>query len=281
MRSGLAFDRNPCPLSSRRVVCLLALTVLFGRANAQAWHSGAASDEQNGVFVDSADGHRIRMADLEHCIEVVTASDGETVGCLVSRGFASLGFVPQLQIEVYWTGGHKRVLTPGGPIRDWRFWKEGTQVAVSFEPQPEQVIYALFNAQTGELIERMPEPKDRSMLPQWAKCQAQVEDESMSTNSLDEDRKLEEERGKWLAKVMGQIAAIKPGKHRADLAELFRGDGGITVGRERRFVFKECPLIKIDVRFKPSGEGQQWLQEDPDDVIESVSKPYLEYPFAD
>jgi hypothetical protein len=80
---------------------------------------------------------------------------------------------------------------------------------------------------------------------------------------------------------MGQLAAIKPGMHRQDLAELFHEDGGISFGLERRFVFRECPLIKIAVRFKPSGKEHQWLQEDPDDVIESVSKPYLEYPFAD
>jgi hypothetical protein len=166
-------------LPSRYAVLPLALTLVCSLAAAQAPPNGAVSDEQTGVFVDSTDGHRIRMADLDHCVEAVTARDGETVGCLVSRGMGDLGFVPQLQIEVYWTGGHKLVLTPGGPIRDWRFWKVGTQVAISFESGPGRIVYALFNAQTGELIERIPEPKNRSMLPQWAKSQIQIEDESV------------------------------------------------------------------------------------------------------
>ena len=263
-------------MPSRFAVLPLALTLVCSLAGAQAPPDGAVSDEQTGVFVDSTDGHRIRMADLDHCVEAVTASDGETVGCLVSRGLGDLRFVPQLQIEVYWTGGHKLVLKPGGPIRDWRFWREGTQVAISFESGPGRIVYALFNAQTGELIERIPEPKYRSMLPQWAKSQIQIEDESVPTGPA-----FDEERRKWLSKVMGQLAAIKPGMHRQDLAELVHEDGGISFGWERRFVLGECPLIKIDVRFKPSGEGHQWLQEDPDDVIESVSKPYLEHPFAD
>ena len=179
MRSGSAFNRSHGPLPSRYAVLPLALTLVCSLAAAQAPPNGAVSDEQTGVFVDSTDGHRIRMADLDHCVEAVTARDGETVGCLVSRGMGDLGFVPQLQIEVYWTGGHKLVLTPGGPIRDWRFWKVGTQVAISFESGPGRIVYALFNAQTGELIERIPEPKNRSMLPQWAKSQIQIEDESV------------------------------------------------------------------------------------------------------
>jgi hypothetical protein len=276
MRSGLTLNLGEHLLSIRPAFWSLALVFICSLAVAQAPPGGAAGDEPNGVFVDSSDGHRIRMADLDHCIEAVTATDGETVGCLVSRGLGNLGFVPQLQIEVYWTGGHKLVLTPGGPILDWRFWKEGTQVAVSFESGPGRIVYALFNGQTGELIERIPEPKDHSTLPQWAKSQTQIEDESVPIGpTFDDDRR------KWLSKVMGQIATIKPGMHRQDLFELFHKDGGLSSGWERRYVFRECPAIKINVRFKPTGDGHHWLQEDPDDVIESVSKPYLEYPFAD
>jgi hypothetical protein len=41
------------------------------------------------------------------------------------------------------------------------------------------------------------------------------------------------------------------------------------------YVYRECPLIKVNVEFEPVGAaGQQ--KESPDDKITKISKPYLE-----
>jgi len=80
--------------------------------------------------------------------------------------------------------------------------------------------------------------------------------------------------------MMRQIATIEPGMRRQDLTAIFRADGGLTSVRgPQRFVRLECLCIKIDVQFHASGDKP--MAESPDDVIETVSKPYLEYPFAD
>lgn len=248
-----------------------------GRAQKKRPQIGSGIDEQGNVYVSSADGRRITMASREDCTEVSQALDYETMGCLVSRGMNDQGFVPQLQVEVYRKGGRKLVLEPGGPIREWRFWNDGRQVEISFMTDSGRVAHSLYDSQTGRVIDTVEDPPDLSQLPQWAKSRTQIEDESVPSGP-----EFDQERTKWLAKVMGQIAAIKPGMYRKDLATLFRADGGLTFfGQSSRFVYKECPLIKINVEFKRPAEKAPPKWDDPDDVIESISKPYLEYPFAD
>jgi hypothetical protein len=50
---------------------------------------------------------------------------------------------------------------------------------------------------------------------------------------------------------------------------------------QREYVFVECPYIKVDVRFKAAAGTTDSLGENPEDVIESVSKPYLEFSIVD
>jgi hypothetical protein len=57
--------------------------------------------------------------------------------------------------------------------------------------------------------EILAEPSDESLLPQWAKSQAQIQDESVPMNSA-----VAEERRKWIAKVLREILKIEPGMRR-------------------------------------------------------------------
>jgi len=261
---------------TRGAARFLAAAALCGALHAQTPPEKVGIDDQGNTWVATDDGKRLLMADRDHCLESSEAPDRLSMTCLVSRGVAGDGaFEPSLQLEIYRVGGRTIVLSPGGAIREWRFWNDGQQVAVSFQNPSGEREYALYDSGNGSLIELIPEPADLTQLPQWARGRAQVDDDSVSTGPA-----AAEDRSKWIAKVMRQIEAIKPGMHRQDLAALFREDGGVTFfGGAQRYVLKECSMIKIDVKFKIS-RGEP-MSESPDDVIESVSNPYLQYPIYD
>jgi hypothetical protein len=68
---------------------------------------------------------------------------------------------------------------------------------------------------------------------------------------------------------------------RKDLDRLLTTEGGLSTRLQREYVFVECPYIKVDVRFKAAAGTTDSLGENPEDVIESVSKPYLEFSIVD
>jgi hypothetical protein len=77
---------------------------------------------------------------------------------------------------------------------------------------------------------------------------------------------------------------IKAGMTRPEVEKHFTPDGGLqsfsTTGSTTRYVYLKCEFIKINISFKSAVRGKQDLRS-PDDVVENVSKPYLEYPMAD
>ena len=81
----------------------------------------------------------------------------------------------------------------------------------------------------------------------------------------------------WIAKVMRQIGSIQPGMRRKDLAKIFTTQGGLSSPQQRTYVHVECPYIKVDVRFKATDGKADTPEEDPEDIIESISRPYLQW----
>jgi len=65
------------------------------------------------------------------------------------------------------------------PIRDWHFWKDGEQITVYSGWRDSPGTYALYDTASARLIEKLAEPSDEKLLPQWAKGQAQIHDESV------------------------------------------------------------------------------------------------------
>ena len=234
----------------------------------------AELDDQGSVYVSSDQGKLIWMGNAKHCSEVREANDRQTVGCRVMQDQERGNTVPSLQLEIYRKGGHKEIIEPGAPILDWHFWKDGQQVAVSSGPNDRHVTYALYDSATAHLIERLSEPSDEGLLPQWAKSGAQIQDESAPKSA-----ELTQERRQWIAKVLRQIGKIKPGMRRKDLLTVFTTEGGISSRTQRTYVHTECPYIKVNVRFK--GDESLDLTEDPDDIIESISQPYLAWGVTD
>ena len=234
----------------------------------------AELDDLGNVYVSSDQGKLIWMGNAKHCSEVREANDRQTVGCRVMQDQERGNTVPSLQLEIYRKGGHKEIIEPGAPILDWHFWKHGQQVAVSSGPYDGYVTYALYDSATAHLIERLSEPSDEGLLPQWAKTGPQIQDESVPMSA-----ELTQERRQWIAKVLRQIGKIKPGMRRKDLLTVFTTEGGISSRTQRTYVHTECPYIKVNVRFK-GGESLD-LNEDPDDIIESISQPYLAWGVTD
>jgi hypothetical protein len=78
----------------------------------------------------------------------------------------------------------------------------------------------------------------------------------------------------------------KPNKTRNDLKKSFQLNGGSYHRFECTYLYRECPFIKIDVKFKiddVKGEDQfskDWKLSDSDIIVE-ISKPFLEWPTID
>jgi hypothetical protein len=66
---------------------------------------------------------------------------------------------------------------------------------------------------------------------------------------------------------------------RGDLTKTFGDAGGLSIRSQRKYVFKGCPYIKVDVVFTSSDNDQ--LTEKPEDRIVSISRAYLEYTISD
>ena len=83
----------------------------------------------------------------------------------------------------------------------------------------------------------------------------------------------------WVSSVLKETQTIKVGMSRKDVLKVYTTEGGISTRSWRRYVYRQCPYIKIDVQFQPiQGNSSQEL---PDDKLISISKPYLEYSIAD
>jgi hypothetical protein len=233
-----------------------------------AYNKQAELDAQGNVYVSSDKGNLIKMADSGHCLEVEVADDQQTVGCMVRLKSEE---PPQsVQLEIYLKGGQRKTIGPGVPIRDWHFWRGGQQVTVYSGPRDGSGTYSLYDTANAHLIEKLAEPFDERLLPQWAKGQAEIQDESVPMSAA-----LTQERTKWIAKVLRQIGKIKPGMRRRDLLKVFTTEGGVSNRFQSTYVDVECPYIKVNVRFKAPSSERNIFTEDPNDIIESISQPYL------
>ena len=96
-------------------------------------------------------------------------------------------------------------------------------------------------------------------------------------------RQIAQEHTQWIDHVMRSIATIKPGMTRRDLFTVFSEEGGLSTSARRRYVYKHCPYIKVDVEFSPADvdASPDATTENPDDKIVKISRPYLEYSIMD
>jgi hypothetical protein len=278
--SGSGLQRTPakwlCRAFGAGLLVHAVLCCSISAAEKIKYTKQAELDAEGNIFVSSDEGKLIKMAGPNHCSSVTVAPDNQTVGCTVTRGLKPEEFSQPHQLEIYLKGGKKKTIEPGAPIREWHFWKDGQQVALTWGLRDGPGTYGLYDIATGKMTNKLAEPADESSLPQWAKIRLQVQNDAVPSS-----RALKEERTGWITKVLYDIGKIKPGMRRKDLAKIFTTEGGISNRFQRTYVHNECPYIKVNVRFKAAGNDHDALKEDPEDIIESISQPYLAWSVVD
>jgi hypothetical protein len=89
------------------------------------------------------------------------------------------------------------------------------------------------------------------------------------------------ERIAWVTASLREMQTIKPGMTRADLLKVFKEEGGLSTRTARRYVYRDCPYFKVDVKFDPVGTPSGKLDETPQDRITHISQPLLEWSIMD
>jgi hypothetical protein len=85
-----------------------------------------------------------------------------------------------------------------------------------------------------------------------------------------------------IAESFKEMEAVRVGMKREDLLKVFTPQAGffsVTRGKGT-YVYKGSPYIKVDVEFAPTDAVSNG-PERPDDVITSISRPYLGEPVFD
>ena len=85
------------------------------------------------------------------------------------------------------------------------------------------------------------------------------------------------EHTEWIAGVLNATQTIKVGMTRSDLLKVFTTEGGLSWTSQRTYVYRECPYIKVDVKFAASSNSQEL----PKDKIVEISRPYLAWSVMD
>ena len=86
--------------------------------------------------------------------------------------------------------------------------------------------------------------------------------------------------------VLKDVKSIQVGMTRAELLRAFTTEGSLSTRDAQQYVYRRCPYIKIIVRFRRPADADPDWSDAPDedwagDIIESVSKPFLEYSVTD
>lgn len=84
-----------------------------------------------------------------------------------------------------------------------------------------------------------------------------------------------------MEEILKECQQFKPGGTRADLLKVFTTEGGVSTAKERTYVHRDCPYIKVDVRFSLTETNQSVITELPTDKITNISKPYLGWSIMD
>jgi hypothetical protein len=87
----------------------------------------------------------------------------------------------------------------------------------------------------------------------------------------------------WVETCLKDFESIKAGMTRGQIEAKLSKDGGLQSVSPVRFAHPACGYFKVDVgfQFKRDAGDQNRAIENKDDKATSVSKPYIESPFAD
>lgn len=81
------------------------------------------------------------------------------------------------------------------------------------------------------------------------------------------------EHSAWIAKSLREMETVKVGMTRGELLLVFTEEGGLSTRTWRRYVYRDCQNIKVDVEFEPVGDPENKRIQSPLDKITKISKP--------
>jgi hypothetical protein len=97
------------------------------------------------------------------------------------------------------------------------------------------------------------------------------------SNPTGSTSEIDSEHAKWIDSAMLSMQTIKVGMTRAELLTVFTTEGGISTTSQRTYVYQHCPYIKVDVKFAAASRDEEL----PTDKIVEISRPYLDWSYAD
>jgi hypothetical protein len=106
-------------------------------------------------------------------------------------------------------------------------------------------------------------------------------------SSTDNVCQVSSDRVAWVAESLKRMLTIKPGMSRDQLLRVFSTEGGLFAPLQRTFVSRDCPFFKVDVTFhRATGPNtktsrDEMLRELGNNVIASISRPYLQFSIMD
>ena len=89
--------------------------------------------------------------------------------------------------------------------------------------------------------------------------------------------RFDEKQTEWIAGVLKATQSVQVGMSRSDLLKIFTTEGGISTPSQRTYVYRECPYIKVDVKFAAASPSEEF----PNDRIVKISRPYLAFSVMD
>jgi hypothetical protein len=90
-----------------------------------------------------------------------------------------------------------------------------------------------------------------------------------------------DEHKAWITKSLREMETVKVGMTRGELLKVFEEEGGISTRTWRRYVYRDCQNIKVDVEFEPVGDPENKMNQSTADRITKISKPFLEWSIVD
>ena len=97
------------------------------------------------------------------------------------------------------------------------------------------------------------------------------------SNSTVTSSEVERAHTKWIDSALRSIQTVKVGMARSELMTVFTTEGGLFTTSQRTYVYRQCPYIKVDVKFSASSRHEEL----PTDKITEISRPYLDWSVSD
>jgi hypothetical protein len=96
-------------------------------------------------------------------------------------------------------------------------------------------------------------------------------------SAVAQSNEFDSERTKWIDNVLRSMETIQVGMTRSELLKVFTTEGGLSTTSKRTYVYRQCPYIKIVVKFDAASREEELST----DKVLQISRPYLDWSIVD